>query len=418
MNYSPLIVGLAFGLAPLAASAISLADALQGMQAHAPELAAAQLELRASAGDLHSAARRPVAELALGSGKYSRLEGLGPGKPHDKRLDSTVGVGWTWERGGKRHHRIAEAQSRQAAATFELLDVERSQRLAVHERYFTLKAASQALAVAQANLALSDAALQAVVRRIRSGDAPAIERDRLEIEHLKLDSDLRDADLHHQQAQQALALLIGVTDGAELLTADDDWPEPVAEAAPDVQQVLLHRADLRAAQQRVETAQHARALAHSQRKRDLGLAIEAEREPGDVAGVTWGLSISVPLHGPRHHDGERVRAQAETELAELALHTARREATAELQQLQRNWQQASARRALYEARVTPAANSLRDGMELAYQRGGASLTDLLDARRAAREAEQALIEARLQHVLAQAQWLAATELSSSTGTSP
>jgi len=50
-------------------------------------------------------------------------------------------------------------------------------------------------------------------------------------------------------------------------------------------------------------------------------------------------------------------------------------------------------------------------LELAYRRGAATLTDLLDARRSWREFEADLIDARLAHASALARWNAAITVS-------
>jgi len=52
-----------------------------------------------------------------------------------------------------------------------------------------------------------------------------------------------------------------------------------------------------------------------------------------------------------------------------------------------------------------------EGLELAYRRGAATLTDLLDARRSWREFESDLVDARLAHASALARWNAAISVS-------
>lgn len=408
MNSPRLLLMCAALLAPLPAAALRLADAERLMLANDPALTAARIELRGSQGDLVAAGRRPVAELALGTSKYSRIEGLGPGRLHDKRLDSTAGVGWTWERGGKRRLRLQQAGALLDAAALDLADAGRLQRLALREAYFGLKAAQETLAVAEADRAQSAEAMAAIAHQVRVGAVAAIERDRLQVEDLKLASAQRAAMLDLLDAQQALALLLGEGIDPQQLQAEDPWPQPQAWSEADTAAVLERRADLRAAAQRVQAADSGRALARSLRRRDIGLGVEAEREPTDVAGVTWGVSISVPLHGPGHYRGEIVRAEADYDLAALEQRVAVDAATRELQRLRQALHQADARLRDYEGALAPAAQAAREGMELAYRRGAASLTDLLDARRAAREADLDLIEARATHALALAQWQAAT----------
>ncbi|UUS13864.1 hypothetical protein NMB32_18445 [Stenotrophomonas sp. CD2] len=65
------------------------------MEAHNPDLRAAALELRGVQGDAQTAALRPATELSIGTSKISPKHGIGPGRWQDKRVDSTVGLGWT-----------------------------------------------------------------------------------------------------------------------------------------------------------------------------------------------------------------------------------------------------------------------------------------------------------------------------------
>jgi len=97
MNSPRLLLMCAALLAPLPAAALRLADAERLMLANDPALTAARIELRGSQGDLVAAGRRPVAELALGTSKYSRIEGLGPGRLH-------AGGGGAPTAGGQREH--------------------------------------------------------------------------------------------------------------------------------------------------------------------------------------------------------------------------------------------------------------------------------------------------------------------------
>ena len=104
MNFSPRFAAvLATLLCAPTASALSLQEAQRAMEAHNPDLRAAALELRGVQGDVQTAALRPATELSIGTSKISPKHGIGSGRWQYKRVDSTVGLGWTWERGGSAH---------------------------------------------------------------------------------------------------------------------------------------------------------------------------------------------------------------------------------------------------------------------------------------------------------------------------
>ncbi|KAF1016944.1 MAG: Cobalt-zinc-cadmium resistance protein CzcC [Stenotrophomonas maltophilia] len=406
MNFLPRVAALVAAVvcAP-AASALSLTDAQRAMEAHNPDLRAAALELRGAQGDALAAALRPAAELSFGTSKFSPQHGLGPGGPQHKRLDSTLGVGWTWERGGKRALRMRQADALLAVAGLGVLDSRRQQRVALREAYFGLKAAQALAAIAEDNRRSSADQLAAADRQVASGALTPVDRARLAVEDLAVADAARDAALDLRDARHALGLLMGQDDSSPL-SADDDWPAAAATSASPTLD-LRQRSDLRVARSRLEAAEAGVALARSERRRDIQLGVEAEREPTDINGVTWGISVTVPLGGASRARGSILRAEADRDTAALELQRLDRQARAELDQLQAALASAQQRRSAYEGLQTDSARRSVEGMELAFRRGAASLTDLLDARRSWREFEAALIDARADHALALARWEAA-----------
>ncbi|WP_414494875.1 TolC family protein [Stenotrophomonas maltophilia] len=409
MNFSLHVAAALAALvcAPMA-SALSLAEAQRAMDAHNPDLRAAALELRGVQGDAQTAALHPAAELSIGSSKISPKHGVGPGRWQDKRVDSTVGLGWTWERGGKRALRIRQADALLQVAGLEMLDTRRRQQVALHEAYFGLKGAQERVQIAEANRQSSAEQMAAADKQVATGAMAPVDRARLAVDDLAVADAARGAALDLRDARHALGLLLG-RDDSEELSADDAWPDATGVAgvrAFDPQ----HRADLRAARSRLAAADAGVALARSERHRDIQLGVEAEREPTDISGVTWGVSLTIPLGGPSRARGAIQRAEADRDTAALELQVLQREAHAELDRLQASAQAAAQRRTDYEGLHADAARKAVQGIELAYRRGAASLTDLLDARRSWRDFEAALIEARADHAIALARWEAATSV--------
>ncbi|CRX70024.1 smmC [Stenotrophomonas maltophilia] len=378
------------------------------MEAHNPDLRAAALELRGAQGDAQTAALRPATELSIGTSKISPKHGIGPGRWQDKRVDSTLGLGWTWERGGKRALRIRQADALLDVARLEMLDTRRRQQVALHETYFGLKGAQERAQIADANRQSSAEQMAAADKQVATGAMAPVDRARLAVDDLAVADAAREAALDLRDARHALGLLLGRDDSGDL-SADEPWPDPAAVAATgafDPQQ----RADLRAARSRLAAADAGEALARSERYRDIQLGVEAEREPTDISGVTWGVSLTIPLGGPSRARGTMQRAEADRDSAALELQVLQREARAELDLLQASVQSAAQRRSDYEGLQSDAARKAVQGIELAYRRGAASLTDLLDARRSWRDFEGALIEARVNHAIALARWEAATSV--------
>ncbi len=378
------------------------------MEAHNPDLRAAALELSGVQGDAQTAALRPATELSIGTSKVSPRHGIGPGRWQDKRVDSTLGLGWTWERGGKRALRIRQAEALLEVAGLDMLDARRRQQVALHEAYFGLKGAQERARIADANRQSSAEQMAAADKQVATGAMAPVDRARLAVDDLAVADAAREAALDLRDARHALGLLLGSDDSRDL-SADDPWPD--ASSVADVRAFdPTQRADLRAARSRLAAADAGVALARSERRRDIQLGVEAEREPTDISGVTWGVSLTIPLGGPSRARGAIQRAEADRDSAALELQVLQREARAELDQLQASVQSAAQRRSDYEGLQSDAARKAAEGIELAYRRGAASLTDLLDARRSWRDFEAALIEARADHAIALARWEAATSV--------
>jgi cobalt-zinc-cadmium efflux system outer membrane protein len=210
-------------------------------------------------------------------------------------VDSTVGLGWTWERGGKRALRIRQADALLEVAGLEMLDTRRRQQVALHEAYFGLKGAQERAQIAEANRQSSAEQMAAADKQVATGAMAPVDRARLAVDDLAVADAAREAALDLRDARHALGLLLGRDDSHDL-SADDPWPDPAAGRYARVRSAAACRSargTLAPGRRR-----RRRGLARSERHRDIQLGVEAEREPTDISGVTWGVSLTIPLGGP------------------------------------------------------------------------------------------------------------------------
>lgn len=406
----PIVRSGAFALVCLVACpahALGLREAERELDARNRDIALAETVVRGAEADARTAALRPAPDLTFSSSKISPIHGIGAGGYFDKRVDTTLGLGYLVERGGKRRWRGEQARSLARAAAFDLGDTRRQQHYALHEAYYGLKRAQETLQLARANRESAERELDALDRRVAAGDAAPVERARLAVDALKVVDDERSAALEHVEAQQALALLLGRENDYATLEASDEWPTPTDESltAPTIER----RADALAAAARVAAAEAARHAARGQRKRDVTIEVGAERDPRDQSGTSWGFSVSVPLFGPHYHDGAIQRAEADYDDAVITRDKVLAEAATDRERARLLLETTRARLRHYDRERVPAAQRALDGVEFAYRRGAAGLTDLLDARRAWRETRADLIAARSDHAIALAAWQAATQ---------
>lgn len=387
----------------------SLAQALQAARNNL-DVSLARRALAAAQGDVLSADHAPVPVLSGKAASIDLQNGIGGGNLFSrKRIDKSIGLDWTWERGNKRELRTRAAQSNASAAQADIEDTLIQQQLAAASAYFDLLAAQERI-VQVGEIARSATQLaNTAARRVQAGDLAAQDAARTEIEAQRASTDLLTAQLDRRRAALALAQLTGFT-GPGTLVALPDWP---ARLAPDamtdnavIYPAIEARADVRAALQRVEAARAALDFASAQKKVDITLGTSYDHFPG-TSNRLLELRLQMPLYGilgGYNFQGEIARAQAQLDQAQDTLEKTRRAASADLQRLQQDKQGAAARALSFESTILPRARKVAEMAELAYNKGAMSLTDLIDARRTLRAILIEDLAARTDHAKAAQAW--------------
>lgn len=399
-------IGAAFFLASCMAHALSLEDAERQMLERNHDIALARAAVNAAQAGTLMAAQRPNPALALGVTNIDPHRGTGSGPLKDKSVDSTIGLNYLVERGAKREQRMAIADAALSAARYDLPEARRQQRLALHAAYYDLKFMQERVRLLESSYALTRDSLAAAERRVKAGDLAPVDRARLEVEAVRSDNERRTSVADLATARSVLALLIG-EDNAPSLSADDAWPEPTA-LPPFETARQTGRPDIQSARAREQAANAARALAQSSRTRDVTVGVQAEHYPPDDHG-SFGASISIPLFWNYRYEGEIAKADADVEAARAAHEKVLAQARAEIAHAYEDLAAARDRLLRLSEVGLKAAEDAARGVEFAYARGAASLTDLLDARRQLRAVHIEFTQALAAHAKALAAWHAATD---------
>ena len=388
---------------------LSLAQALQAAQDNL-DVSLARRAVDAARGDVTAADRAPTPTLSAKAASIDLQNGIGSGNLiRDKRIDKSVGLDWTLERGNKRVLRTQAAQSLASAAQADVDEIKIQQQIATTAAYFDVLAAQERIVEVDA-IAKSAAQLAATAqRRVKAGDLPALDAARTEIEAQRAATDLSSAQLDRQRAALALALLTG-TSNASTLRVAADWPllQTMQVMSPDATVPSVEaRADVRAALQRVDAARAALDSAAAQKTRDITLGTSFDHYPGTSTRLLE-FRVQMPLNGflgSYNFQGEIAKAQAQLNQAEDTLEKTRRIAMADIQRLQQDRFGAAARALSYEATILPRARKVAELAELAYSKGAMSLTELIDARRTLRTILIEALSARTDHAKAAQAWL-------------
>ena len=399
--------GSALACPPLSddsASNLSAGDLLARVAPCHPDVRAAELAFAGARADVLTAAQRPNPQLTVGAASLSR--DLGSGRFWDKTFDHQLRIDQLIERGDKPALRVAAADASRAAARADLAEALRQARLTTLRTYHDLRAALARRAELQSTATLYDESRRALERRVGAGDAAPLDAIRFELDTLRLQTDLRQADADTRTLRLQLASIIGAEAKAEQLTPTA--LEPATQIAQNSPQNLDRRPDVVAAQARLDAARAARELARALRTRDVSIGVQLDRYPvsdtnSSGTGNTMSVFLSIPLFVRHAYEGENARAEADVNSAEEVLRRVRSAAQTDFHRAVAQWQAAQTRRRLIAEELLPAAERVAAGAELAYRRGASSVLDVLDARRALRAAhiERITAEADLAKVAAE-----------------
>jgi outer membrane protein, heavy metal efflux system len=369
------------------------------------DVALARRNLAGAQADIVSADRAPLPVLSASVGQIDLRNGNGGGRLlQDRSYNKSVGLDWTFERGGKRELRTLGAQRSADAASAEIDAISLQQRVdALLAFYELLGAQARVAEVAQLERHAAELA-RIAARRLQAGDLSAQDNARTEIEAERASAELRQAELEQQRSALLLWQITALGPDARLLQARADWPaQAQAAETADLDALVELRAEVRAARARVEAARAALDSSTALKKSDITWGMSYNHFPGTSTALME-LRMQMPLQWGYAYQGEIGRASAQLGQTEEALEKTRRLARLELQRLQQTVLSAAERSASFEREILPRARRVAEGAELAYRRGALSLTDLIDARRTLRITVLDAIAARSTHGQALGAW--------------
>lgn len=399
------------------------------------QLRSARRALSNAQADVERAAARPNPQLSLELYNNRPQSYNWPNAGQRLRVDQLI------ERGNKRQLRSEAATSFEEAARLDVVDAIRQTRLAVRSAYWELAAAQRRSEIAQQTVDLLARLLSASERRLKVGDLSKVDLARLRVDAARVQNDARAALAQREAAQVALALAIGSTADARAasalgtaaasdaatvpaarllqqgLVATEALPgDVVLPAATDSAQVDLDalidnavnaRPDLRAARDRVRAAERLLELAYALRSRDVTVSAGAEHN-GPGGGATVLAGVTVPIFTNYYFEGEIARARSELNGANEEFGRIKQLAGSEIARALAQLRAAADQLKRAREQIVPDADAAAAGVEFAFSRGAANLTDLLDAQRVRAATQRDAVEAALNYALAEVLWRAVT----------
>lgn len=383
-----------------AASRISLDDAIRLALLHNHALQAMRTTIQQSLAEEITANLRPNPTLGLDAQFIPIFQ---PNKLDADYLDQSAqfdaGIGYLFERGKKRQHRLQAAKDQTSVVRSLVTDNERQLVFNVSQQFVDVLLAESTLEFAQQDLDSFQKTVDISKERFRAGDMSEGDFLKIKLQLLQFQSDVSAAKLAKLQSLAALRQLLGFE------TVPDDYDvqgtldyQPVRADLNGLKNVAaLNRPDLRAAQQSVTAAESQYALQKANGKMDITGTFNYSHTAGASSGSFF-YSMPLPIFN---------RNQGEIERAQFAITQAREQASETTQQVSTDVSTAFANLQtndqiiqLYQGGYVDAAKQSRDISEYAYHKGAASLLDYLDAERSYRANQLAYRQALASYMLA------------------
>jgi cobalt-zinc-cadmium efflux system outer membrane protein len=391
-----------------ASARISLDDAIRLALLHNHALQAMRTTIQQSLAGEITANLRPNPTLGLDA---QFLPIFQPNKLDADYLDQSAqfdaGIGYLFERGKKRQHRLQAAKDQTSVVRSLVTDNERQMVFNVSQQFVDVLLAESTLEFAQQDLDSFQKTVDISKERFRAGDMSEGDFLKIKLQLLQFQSDVSAAKLAKLQSLAALRQLLGFE------TVPDDYDvqgtldyQPVHADLNGLKNVAaLNRPDLRAAQQSVTAAESQYALQKANGKMDITGTFNYSHTAGASSGSFF-YSMPLPIFN---------RNQGEIERAQYAITQAREQASETTQQVSTDVATAFANLQtndqiiqLYQGGYVDQAKQSRDISEYAYRKGAASLLDYLDSERTYRANQLAYRQALASYMLALEQMRQAT----------
>ncbi|MGA2717247.1 MAG: TolC family protein [Bryobacteraceae bacterium] len=364
-------------------------------EARNPTLKAAKLNIDESRAAEVTAYLRPNPDLTLSTDgtQLSRYEGVW--RPFTGTQYGPA-ISYLHERENKRELRRDQAKESTAVAESTYLDQERGLVFNLRSAFIQTLQAKAVLQNAQENLAYWDRELEVNRTRFEAGDLAQLDLNRLVLQRAQFESDFETAIVNLRTAKVQLLTLLNDRTPIERfdVTGPFDFSEELM-PLEDLRRIALDaRPDLKASVQSVELAKITHNLAVSNGSTDPTISMWVTHNPSfnnPYDNNTLGASISIPLRIFDRNQGEKARTQIDIGRNERLRDANEAQVYSDVDSAYYTVIQNVNLLKPYKANNLPLATDVRDKMAFAFQNGGASLLDYLDAEKAYRDTRLAYV---------------------------
>jgi outer membrane protein, heavy metal efflux system len=389
-------------LAPATAQThtLSLGQAIDLALANSPSLKAARTQVDQSRAQETTAGLRPNPVL---QGDAQFLPIFSPNKfssdnfRQDQQYD--LGIGYLFERGGKRQKRLQAARDETEVTRSEVRDTERNLAFSVSQQFVAALLAKANLDFAVQNLESFRRTVEISETRHQAGDISQGDLLRIKVQLLQFETDVSAARVALQTAMFALRQLIGFDSvAADYQIVGDFAYQPLTETLEQAQATALQkRPDLAAARQSIVATRSQTALARANAKQDPTTSFNYSHT-GGTSSASFFFNIPLPVFN--RNQGEMARSRYAESQAAFNDKAAEELVVTDVQTAYEQAKTSGSIVDLYASGYLKQAQESRDITGFAFRQGASSLIDLLDAERTYRSTQLAYRQALANYLVA------------------
>jgi cobalt-zinc-cadmium efflux system outer membrane protein len=375
---------LLFGRNALAQEPLTWEEVRARFEQNNPTLQAGKLNIDESKAQEITAFLRPNPTLTLSADGTQIAPDKGVWRPFAGTFESPS-IGYLRERQHKRELRLESAKKGTLIAESSHADLERTLLFSLRGAFVSTLQAKAVLQLSNDNLAYYDHVLQISRERFNAGDIAQIDLDRLELQRVQYESDVQTAEVNLRTAKIQLLTLLNDRRPIEQfdVTGPYDFNDQLTPRDEFRKIALDTRPDLRAAAEAVDKAQTDHKLAEANGSTDPTLSAwythnSSNNNPFGIN--TLGVSVSIPLRIFDRNQGEKLRTQLDMDRNRRLLDATQALVLSDVDSAYATLNGNVIRLQPYRTKYLQQAVRVRDTVFLAYQHGGASLLDFLNAQ--------------------------------------
>jgi cobalt-zinc-cadmium efflux system outer membrane protein len=301
-----------------------------------------------------------------------------------------------FEMAGKRGYRIESAEFGAQGAEVNFEDAIRQLSFTLKDTYFRVQVAQRRLALAQENRDRFTRILEVNSIRFKKGFIAEVDLIRIRLQVVDFQSQVIQAIQDSEVARADLRVLLRLPAATQLeLTTDLEFHRVDPDVVTLRRVALESRPDIRlrrvSQSQRMAELKLAKAYRYPDITGMAGYGIQGPQGPDIQQQVGLGFSLPVPLFN--RNQGGIAQAEVSVQVAEAELQKTMIQVENQVDVAYVNLLQTRRLVETYLGGVLDDARSTLTIVERAYERGGATIIDLLDAARTSRTIQQNYIEA-------------------------